>query len=34
MPISNDNINLVRNFDGKSDEITLETPHAKNQLKL
>ena len=34
MPINNDNINLVGNFDGQSDEINLETLHAKNQLKL
>ena len=34
MPINNDNINLVGNFDAQSVEINLETLHAKNQLQL
>ena len=34
MPINNDNINLVGNFDAQSVEIDLETLHAKNQFQL
>ena len=35
MPINNDNISLVGNFDSQSVEISfLETLHAKNQLQL
>ena len=35
MPINNDNINLVGNFDAQSVEINfLETLQAKNQLQL